>query len=475
MTFEAALDDAFERYLADAPVDVDAVALAAHAAHARGRRRFGLVDRLAGVGAEFGPARRTLVVATIALLLLAVFATLLIVGSLVTQPRPGGDHLLFSNGSYECQNLIRFVVRTAASSSVVECSNRLKVDPGGTRAAARGPDGIEIVDLRDGSSTKLASSAGALSTPAAWSPGGNWLHWIDCEPYAGPLPSIVAPEAVCHGFIGRPGTTTANEIPEAPGSGYNGSFVWSAQDTAFYLQTDAGALVGAGDGSGLGESIVGMPLAISPDGRTAAATDGRHAGGGEGIQSDLYLEGAAGGARTRLTENEDGWFVACPVWSPEGDRIAFILQHRGTVAAPEAEPTSDLLVARLDGSVVQRWPLPGAVNVDCSAFLGRNGGMTWAPDGARLLITQSSRDENPPPGPFVLTVATGDVVPLTDLERFAFSADGSSLAALAGVDHANPDAIEAAGTLEVLDLKAGTTRSLGPVTVGQWTVLTWTP
>lgn len=81
LTFETRLADAYERYLAVAPVEVDAVTLAASVVGATQRRRW-----LPTLPA--GPRRRVVIVGVAALLLLATVATvLLVVGQLVDRPR----------------------------------------------------------------------------------------------------------------------------------------------------------------------------------------------------------------------------------------------------------------------------------------------------------------------------------------------------------------------------------------------------
>lgn len=82
MTFETRLADAFERYLAGAPVGVDAVTIAATVANAAPRRRLSLSLPAAG------PKRRVAILGLVALLLLATVATvLLVVGRLNDRPR----------------------------------------------------------------------------------------------------------------------------------------------------------------------------------------------------------------------------------------------------------------------------------------------------------------------------------------------------------------------------------------------------
>jgi hypothetical protein len=75
----------------------------------------------------------------------------------------------------------------------------------------------------------------------------------------------------------------------------------------------------------------------------------------------------------------------------------------------------------------------------------------------------------------VLTLATGDVLSLEGLERPELSPDGASIAALGGLEGADPEATNNPATIEIVELETGTRRSLGSVTVGPWSVLVWAP
>src|SRR5262245_57420137 len=112
LNFELQFADAFERYLAGAPVDVEPAEVTAMAV-ANPVRGLRLADRL-GLPSPY-PSRRTAVFAAVGLLVLVLGATLLIVGPLLSRPRLGGDHLLVTNGAYDCQNLFRYDIRTASS------------------------------------------------------------------------------------------------------------------------------------------------------------------------------------------------------------------------------------------------------------------------------------------------------------------------------------------------------------------------
>jgi hypothetical protein len=464
--FEARFADAYGRYLEAAPVEVDAVQVAA-AAVADAARRRSLLERLARPAWLPQVPRRVLVVATAALLLLALGASLLLVGSLVNPPPLGGSsHLYLTNGAYDCQDAVRFDVASGESETVVDCVDRLRIAPDGLRAAARGTGGIEIIDLADGTATPMESAPGAFTTAAAWSPRSTWLHWVSCE---------TGDSEGCRGFIGQPGSAATNEIPEGE-SGYNGSFTWSADESAFLLWQNEEVLAGTGAGAALVQvpGLFSLPLAVSPDGLLVAVTEGRNLPGGELVQSDLSLRSLTDTVGTRVTDNPEGSFVTCAAWSPDASRIAVSVTHRGTSAAPVAEPTAELVVVTPTGTLEQRWPIPAAT-LDCNVLLGRSWSITWAADGARVLLIPNAIDEVPALDPMVVTLATGEVLSLDGLERPELSPDGQSVAALGNVDSSNPDATDAPATVEIIDLVSGTQRSLGPVTIGPWSVLVWAP
>jgi hypothetical protein len=75
----------------------------------------------------------------------------------------------------------------------------------------------------------------------------------------------------------------------------------------------------------------------------------------------------------------------------------------------------------------------------------------------------------------VVTLTTGEVLSLDGLERAELSPDGATIAALGGLEGADPEATDNPATIEIVELDTGTRRSLGSVTVGPWSVLVWAP
>ncbi|HEX7315495.1 MAG TPA: hypothetical protein VF297_16365 [Pyrinomonadaceae bacterium] len=86
--------------------------------------------------------------------------------------------------------------------------------------------------------------------------------------------------------------------------------------------------------------------------------------GGDGIANDIYVMDADGKRQTRLTDstNDD----ASPVWSPQGDRVAFVSDRRGSY---------EIFLMNADGG--NQRPLRGGSPVNGFNFV-------WSPDGTRL-------------------------------------------------------------------------------------------
>jgi len=146
MTFEARLDDAFERYLADAPVDVDAAAVAAHVASTDRDRRFGLFP---GVSAR---RRQVAIALAVGLLVLAFAATaLFLVGRL--QHRPSLP-LSYRNQLVAAPNLL---VPRAFSEAVTLLDGRVLIVGGNDAFAPT----AEVFDPTDGSVRTTGKLVGA--------------------------------------------------------------------------------------------------------------------------------------------------------------------------------------------------------------------------------------------------------------------------------------------------------------------------
>ena len=135
-----------------------------------------------------------------------------------------------------------------------------------------------------------------------------------------------------------------------------------------------------------------------PDGRSLAFLG---AFGGEGGIWQVSAAGGTGARPRRLVANASLVGVGStasvrPLWSPKGDRLAYVSSKGGT---PEI-----WLYTPADGR-----------DAPLTALGARIGAMNWSPDGARLAF---SGDRYGSPDLYVVTAATGAVVRLTSDPRY---------------------------------------------------------
>lgn len=463
--FEQALAGRLRSYSSITVASADAVGIA-RATMTTGRRT--------PIGTWWQSMRTPWRVAIVGLLLLAGASATLLAGSLrptEVLPQPlGANHILYTNGTYECQNLVEINVKTSGTRVIATCSYALLVSPSRLVAAERGPDGVVLIDLTDGSRTPVAVADGQFARPVAWSPTGLWLHWVEC---GADSPSLSAPQS-CQGFIGAPSGTVRNPVPEPPDAGYNGSFQWSADEQRFFIWDDAGVHIAAGDGSGFAlgawSRLQGrFPLAMAPDGRTGGFATGRSAPGGESLNSDLTLIDALDGSQRVLTGNPDGTFIQAVAWSPDGGRIALITTNQGTVFAPYLNPTATLRVIAPDGTEQQRIDLPlyldGMRCADISSLLD------WSPDGGRILINRAAYSDCGDatiPAPIVVDLQTLAQTPLPGTTQPSWSPDGAQIV---GMELLGTGGME----LVVWDASTGERRLLGTADTGDWSTVIWAP
>jgi TolB protein len=182
----------------------------------------------------------------------------------------------------------------------------------------------------------------------------------------------------------------------------------------------------------------------SPDGKLIAVSEV-----GENHSDVLVLD--ARGARLRqLTRNwsnvsvQDSAWGRKPVWSPDGDRIAYVTdlgRNDMSLWVVPAGGGQARAVYRLGiGSAGLDWP-------------------SWSPDGKKIAFTSYPPGFYQPPQIFVLTLATGAVAQITEVKSGAFdpawSPDGTRVAFVGRVDGQTNVMVMSAEGKDVLQVSGG--------------------
>jgi len=341
-----------------------------------------------------------------ALLAVAMAAAALLAGALL-QVRPTGRILVVTSRlSYQevrpglfdwapdwgCASLHQVDARTGTARPLAECADQLSVSPDGryaVRVEGWDPDSggtsIVVIDLRDGNETTIAQGPGRRYGPAEWSVDGRWLRWAACEPPHGDCVDVFGSSGDAFRVVDDPGQTFFERQPR----------------TAISL---SGAPSGGG-GVWVADVVGGRmrfvaefddPLPseaiLSPDGRTiavVAATPNAFSGDGF-FRPELWLVDADDGAKTKVSAAAASYAQADELdfqvgvsWSPDGSRLMAIVTALRTEGSPSPE----------DWTVLGREVL--IVSADGSGVValrdalipdGPNRGPLWSPD-SHFLVT----------------------------------------------------------------------------------------
>jgi WD40-like Beta Propeller Repeat len=155
----------------------------------------------------------------------------------------------------------------------------------------------------------------------------------------------------------------------------------------------------------------------------------------------VWTAGVDGGQAQRFASAQGGWSGASeahPVWSPTGDRIAYVSTRAGNAA---------IYVGAVAGAV-------GSAALLTSSPTGASVEPAWSPDGTQIVFT-SNRDG--PTDLYVVTLGTGAVTRLTTLGnvgqatwladgRIVFTQWTASVAGLVWLDPSNPTVLHPLST-----------------------------
>jgi len=404
LDFEARLGGQLRTY-ADGgirPIDRRAIAIAVVAGGSQRR----IASRLGRERWSARPSRRTVLILVTALSLGAVAGGALLLGaghpptplpsatpiplstsspppSSSLTPRAQGVHTFaITRESAPCPvpgggttNLISATVvdfRAHTTRTLPECLSDLLLSPDGLHAVAVGAKGLELIDLKDGTSRPIPGGTGPDVQPMAWSPRGTYLDWVASNTVGTPAQVFVGP--VTDIRRGRP--------PQSADGGVFVGAMWSADERRALFPSSDGwrFVIGNGDATGLQalpEQGVRV-FAISPDGGRIAVAIERKNLAGSVVAVDV-AEGDGFSPPRIVTHFPDGTRALDAGWSPDGSTLAVVSASLGDSATPTAPTSNDLWLNAVDGTQ-RRIRLPSADDPVASSSL------VWAGDGAHLAV-----------------------------------------------------------------------------------------
>ena len=446
--FESRFEQRMRRYAAVDVRAIDADALAGSIARRRPRR----LPRLAWPAA----GNRWLVPAMVALLLLGLVAALAVGAYLIAPRRPAGQTLLVTTGSaYDCQGLSRVDVTTGQVTPVLDCVDRLLVNPNGQQAVARDLGGLALINLENGHTSIVSGTEGVLTEPEAWSPRGTYLYWNE-----GDLSTAVRPTNT-----DRIGTLA--DIRRSDGQPSLPPLCcaspWSADESRVLLLGGDNFTQFIADGDGRNPVSIGTneTFGISPDGTKVLERIPRGY-----TEFDVGVYDVARGTDTNLTNVTGTTRVGGAAWSSDG-RIAVISATRTGTALEPITGTDDLWIYAPDGSTRH---LPLTFDHGLAGDLGL---FEWSPDGTHVLVGFSGSGSA---GIYVVSVTDGSMTAIHGWENATtanpianpvFSPDGSMLASFTGAN-GEPG-------LHIFELDGSAPRTIDNLEEGPWTQLLWVP
>jgi Tol biopolymer transport system component len=219
------------------------------------------------------------------------------------------------------------------------------------------PDGHRLAYTVVAGEKNGALSSGLRPRIALVSVGGSRPTLIE----AGGFGPVFAPDGQTIAFARQPRDLRSNE----------GELDLSSESTSIWLADLASGRLR--QLTPWRSGVENVPASFSPDGAVLAFSQTREDGGHRALAMPV-----AGGPATVLARD-----AMEPVFSPDGERVAFLRGHRATFKYPESEVAAfvtDLFVARSDGSEARRLTATPAA---------RELFPSWDPSGARLAYTEA--------------------------------------------------------------------------------------
>lgn len=290
----------------------------------------------------------------------------------------------------------------------------------------------EIYLIRpDGSGLRRVTQAQAFAGSPVWSPDGKRLLFYEADlKEVNNIVSVRRLRGTTH--ISMLDLQTNEQRVMTAGSGEKWSPQWLAQDRIAYISggTDGGLEIIGGQAGGRGEfgsphwSADGRRMVFHRDVdhnwppfrewhshnpqfrliRTGVFPSASPAGDrlisndqpGAIHHNSILVMNTDGSQRSVLFHDAEKSAV-CPVWSPQGDKVAFGIGRFFQML--QGRTVADLAVMRSDGTGLKY----------LTNGTGNNGFPSWAPDGRRLVYRSSGGEKE---GLFILDTETGEVKPL---------------------------------------------------------------
>jgi len=189
------------------------------------------------------------------------------------------------------------------------------------------------------------------------------------------------------------------KITTTPVTGYHNygiGFCWSADGTKLLYSHYENLYMIGGNGAGLQTVATAPPnrhfreVDWSPlNNKIAAVTIGKWK-----YDSEIYLMDTDGSDTTKLVDNVPG-AIGGPAFSPDGSQIAYYQDISGFEAENGRILNAHIIVTNLDGT--------DTTDISINKPAGYNDmNPRWAPDGTKIIFTQTPNDNSTPPSIWIM-------------------------------------------------------------------------